>query len=143
MIGVFIAELIIAKQTTGQAIQTHPQIQPMLGPSVEFLISFGARFVPCMRNVPGLPATNKLPCLEHTTNSSNLFTDSQLCPLSQICGLSDALHPDQSWRFVSAIVRYNTDSVFAFGYYSYVLYLTQTLSLTCLSCSRFAARSKS
>ncbi|WFD41702.1 protein S-acyltransferase [Malassezia psittaci] len=103
MVGAFIAELIIAKQTTGQAIQTRPQVQPMIGPSAEFMISFGARFVPCMRNVPGLPATNKLPCLQYTTTSNDTFTEDQLCSLSQICGLSDASHPNQSWRFVSAI----------------------------------------
>lgn len=143
MVGAFIAELILAKETTGQAIQTHPQVQPMLGPSVEFLISFGARFVPCMRNVPGLPATNKLPCLEYTTSSTNEFTDSQLCPLSQICGLSDAQNPDQSWRFVSAIVRRLTDTSSCTLASSVRVPLTQTSYSTFLFSLHFAVKLKS
>lgn len=120
MTGAFIAELIIAKQTTGQAIQTHPQVQPMLGPSAEFLISFGARFVPCMRSMPGLPATNKLPCLEYTTSSETTFTSNQLCPLADICGLADANNPNQSYRFVSAIVRAHANPVCTFRHCPYV-----------------------
>ncbi|WFD22943.1 protein S-acyltransferase [Malassezia equina] len=46
MVAVFIAELIMASKQTGQAVQTQPSVQPMIGPTSEFLISFGARFVP-------------------------------------------------------------------------------------------------
>jgi len=84
-------------------VQTRPSINPMLGPSAEFFISFGARFVPCMRKVPALPTSEQLPCLKDSTSSSNLYTPSQLCPISDICGLKDANNPNQSYRFVSAM----------------------------------------
>ncbi|EST07605.1 Peptidase S54, rhomboid domain protein [Kalmanozyma brasiliensis GHG001] len=103
LVIVFVIELVKAASETGQAVQTRPSISPMLGPSAEFLISFGARFVPCMRNVPALPTSEQLPCLRDSTSASNLFTPSQLCPISQICGLKDASNPNQSYRFVSAI----------------------------------------
>lgn len=103
LVVVFIIELIKANAETGQAVQTHPSISPMLGPSAEFLISFGARFVPCMRKVPALPTSEQLPCLKDSTSRSNLYTADQLCPISQICGLKDANNPNQSYRFVTAI----------------------------------------
>ncbi|SPO24820.1 uncharacterized protein UTRI_01811_B [Ustilago trichophora] len=103
LVIVFVIELIKANAETGQAVQTRPSINPMLGPSPEFFISFGARFVPCMRKVPALPATEQLPCLKDSTSSSNLYLPSQLCPISQICGLKDASKPNQSYRFITAI----------------------------------------
>lgn len=83
-----------------------PQVQPMLGPSAEFLISFGARFVPCMRTMPDLPTTNEIPCLKYTT-SKKYFTKNELCSLADICGLTDSDNPNQGYRFVSAIVSTN------------------------------------
>ncbi|KAJ9478272.1 RHOMBOID-like protein [Pseudozyma hubeiensis] len=103
LVVVFIVELIKANSETGQAVQTRPSINPMLGPSAEFMISFGARFVPCMRKVPALPTSEQLPCLKDSTSSSNLYSANQLCPISQICGLKDANNPNQSYRFVTAI----------------------------------------
>ena len=103
LVVVFIIELVKANAETGQAIQTRPSINPMLGPSAEFFISFGARFVPCMRKVPALPTSEQLPCLKDSTSSSNLYTSDQLCPISQLCGLADASKPNQSYRFVTAI----------------------------------------
>ncbi|SOV04408.1 uncharacterized protein UDID_02433 [Ustilago sp. UG-2017a] len=100
---VFIIELIKANAATGQAVQTRPSINPMLGPSAEFFISFGARFVPCMRKVPALPTSEQLPCLKDSTSGSNLYSPSQLCPISEICGLKDANIPNQSYRFITAI----------------------------------------
>lgn len=105
MVAVFIAELITASQRTGQAVQTQPSVQPMIGPSSEFLISFGARFVPCMRKLPNLPTTNMLPCLQYSTSKQQTFTKNQLCSLAEICGLQDPNNPNQGYRFVSAIVR--------------------------------------
>lgn len=105
MVAVFVAELIMASKQTGQAVQTQPSVQPMIGPSSEFLISFGARFVPCMRKVPDLPTTNMLPCLKYSTSKLQSFTKDQLCSLAEICGLPDAEDPNQGYRFVSAIVR--------------------------------------
>ncbi|KAJ1028669.1 hypothetical protein NDA16_001835 [Ustilago loliicola] len=103
LVIVFVIELIKANAATGQAVQTRPSINPMLGPSAEFFISFGARFVPCMRKVPALPTSEQLPCLKDSTSSSNLYSPSQLCPISEICGLKDANNPNQSYRFITAI----------------------------------------
>ena len=103
VVVVFIAELILSKQRTGEAVQVHPSIQPMIGPPAEFLISFGARFAPCMRNVPGLPPTNMIPCLNHTATRETRFQRDELCSLADICGLKDATNPNQGYRFVSAI----------------------------------------
>lgn len=103
LVVVFVIELIKANAETGQAVQTRPSINPMLGPSAEFMISFGARFVPCMRNVPALPTSEQLPCLKDSTSSSNLYSADQLCAISQICGLKDANNPNQGYRFVTAI----------------------------------------
>ncbi|CBQ71853.1 conserved hypothetical protein [Sporisorium reilianum SRZ2] len=103
LVVVFVVELVKAHAATGQAVQTRPSINPMLGPSAEFLISFGARFVPCMRRVPALPTSEQLPCLKDSTSASDVYTPDQLCPISQLCGLTDAAHPDQSYRFVTAI----------------------------------------
>jgi membrane associated rhomboid family serine protease len=100
-IGVFIAELIQAKQKTGQAIQTTPSWNPMLGPSFEFLISYGARFVPCMRKVPDIPTTTQMACLQYSTLSS--LTSDQMCPIWQICGLPNANTTNQAYRFVAPI----------------------------------------
>ena len=103
VVVVFIAELILSKQRTGEAVQVHPSVQPMIGPPAEFLISFGARFAPCMRNVPGLPPTNMIPCLNHTATRETRFQRDELCSLADICGLKDATDPNQGYRFVSAI----------------------------------------
>ncbi|SPO38624.1 uncharacterized protein PSFLO_04103 [Pseudozyma flocculosa] len=103
LVAVFIVELVKAKSVTGQAVQTHPNISPMLGPSSEFLISFGARFVPCMRDIAKLPVTTELPCLNASASSSGTYTQDQLCPLWQTCGLADANSPNQGYRFISAM----------------------------------------
>lgn len=103
IVAVFIAELIVSKQRTGEAVQIHPTVQPMLGPPAEFLISFGARFVPCMRSVPGLPTTNMIPCLSETTSEENRYTRDQMCSIAHVCGLERSEEPNQGYRFVSAI----------------------------------------
>ncbi|CAO1634750.1 unnamed protein product [Sympodiomycopsis kandeliae] len=100
-VAVFVVGLIKAKQETGQAIQTHPYVNPMLGPSSQFQISFGARFVPCMRKVPAVPTTLELPCLNASTKAT--VSNSETCPLWEICGLPDANSVGQSWRFVTPI----------------------------------------
>ncbi|PWN54311.1 rhomboid-domain-containing protein [Violaceomyces palustris] len=103
LVAVFIVELVKSSSETGQAVQTRPSINPMLGPPSEFLISFGARFVPCMRSVPNLSTTENLPCLNASTSATNSYTADQLCPIWEICGLKDASSPNQGYRFVSAI----------------------------------------
>ncbi|CAO1615195.1 unnamed protein product [Jaminaea pallidilutea] len=100
---VFILELIRAKQQTGQAIQTKPYFAPMVGPNSEFLIAFGARYVPCMRKTPAVPLDTSLICLSATTSSSTTYDQSQICPLWQICGLPDAQTHGQQWRLVTAM----------------------------------------
>ncbi|CEH17674.1 Rhomboid family proteins [Ceraceosorus bombacis] len=102
-VAVFIVELIKAKSATGQAIQTKPQWNPMLGPPFEFLISFGARFVPCMRRVASVPTSTQLPCLNQLTQDANSYTQDQLCPIWQLCGLPDADTVGQSYRYVTPI----------------------------------------
>ncbi|KAK0553655.1 hypothetical protein OC845_001127 [Tilletia horrida] len=100
---IFIVELIQSKAATGQAFQTKPQLQPMLGPPFEFFINFplGARFVPCMRNVPTRPTTQLLPCLNASTSAT--VTQDQLCPIWEVCRMQSATGPWQAWRFVTAI----------------------------------------
>lgn len=100
-IVVFIIELIQGKQKTGQAIQTSPSWNPMLGPSFEFLISFGARFVPCMRKVADIPTSTEMACLSYSTATS--LTSSELCPIWQLCGLANADTTNQAYRFVTPI----------------------------------------
>ena len=100
-IVVFIIELIKAKSATGQAIQLKPSVNPMIGPPFEFLISFGARFVPCMRKVPAVPLTTPLICLKDVSKSS--VPSDQTCPLYEICGLPDASTYGQAYRFVTPI----------------------------------------
>ena len=56
-----------------------------------------------MRNVPGLPPTNMIPCLNHTATRETRFQRDELCSLAHICGLKDATNPNQGYRFVSAI----------------------------------------
>ncbi|PWN18537.1 rhomboid-domain-containing protein, partial [Microstroma glucosiphilum] len=101
LVGVFVAELIKANALTGQAIQTHPSINPMIGPSSQFLIYFGARFVPCMRDIPAVPTSTELACLNASTLST--ITTSQECPIWEICGLDSATSYGQLWRFVTPI----------------------------------------
>lgn len=75
----------------------------MIGPPVEFLIYFGARFVPCMRKMPNIDAKESLPCLAYSTSDSNKYQQNQLCSIADLCGLDDPENPNQSYRFVSAI----------------------------------------
>ena len=50
----------------------------MLGPSSSALISLGARFPPCMKNVTDFPPTTIVPCLNNTAN-----------PVTERCSLED------------------------------------------------------
>ncbi len=105
-LAVFAAELIKSASETGSAIQTKPTFNPMIGPSSSFLISFGARFVPCMRDIPVIPAaTATLPCLDAVNNDSTFYQSNQLCTLATLCGLQNPAQPNQMWRLLSAMVR--------------------------------------
>ncbi|KAI9367099.1 hypothetical protein BJX61DRAFT_538336 [Aspergillus egyptiacus] len=107
-IVVFIVELVKAGQLTGSPIQTKPQFNPMVGPSAYVQINMGARYTPCMKNVPGVQNNTQqvnFPCPNSTT------TESQ-CTLSELCGfkgvpnphpggsLDDTPEPDQWYRFI-------------------------------------------
>ena len=81
---IFIVQLVLAKQATGEAVQVHPQVQPMIGPPTEFLISWGARFVPCMRPLPALSTAEQLPCLPDSTSHGDRYRQSQLLSLIHI-----------------------------------------------------------
>ncbi|KAL5335409.1 DHHC palmitoyltransferase-domain-containing protein [Aspergillus crustosus] len=107
-IVVFIVELIKAGQLTGTPVQTKPQFNPMIGPSAYVQINMGARYTPCMKNVPGVQnATQQVnfPCPNATTTDSD-------CTLSDLCGfdgvpdphaggsLDDNPSPNQWFRFI-------------------------------------------
>ncbi|KAL4787963.1 hypothetical protein BJX76DRAFT_317432 [Aspergillus varians] len=108
---VFIVELIKAGQLTGSPIQTKPQFNPMVGPSAYVQINMGARYTPCMKNVPGLQnasSTVSFPCPNSTTTDTD-------CTLSDLCGFSgvpnphaggsidDKPEPNQWFRFIVPI----------------------------------------
>ncbi|WFD33737.1 protein S-acyltransferase [Malassezia cuniculi] len=103
LLVIFIIELALSAKLTGQAVQTKPQVQPMIGPPVEFLIHFGARFVPCMRKMPNIDASESLPCLNYSTADTTEYHPSQLCSIADLCGLDDPGHPNQAYRFISAV----------------------------------------
>lgn len=101
---VFIAELAKMGELTGSPIQTEPSFNPMIGPSSYVMINMGARFTPCMHEIPNVTdATNLIfPC----PNSTDLSTDH--CSLQQLCGfghegLSNPTAPHQWWRFIVPI----------------------------------------
>lgn len=80
-----------------------PQFNPMIGPSTYVQINMGARFVPCMRRVPGVQdATEPInwPCPSTTTSDPN--DPSNQCTLAELCGFSgfDQDHPNQWFRFI-------------------------------------------
>jgi len=88
----------------------------MIGPSNYVLINMGARFVPCMRNTPGVQDSNipiPWPCPWTTTLDPNV--PSQQCNLTDLCGfsgvpnpkangsLNDKPEPNQWFRFILPI----------------------------------------
>lgn len=71
-----------AQLTGGNPIATKPQFNPMIGPSFEALIDMGARYVPCMKAIPGFTDNPNLswPCPgRETLEDSN-------CSIRKICG---------------------------------------------------------
>lgn len=96
-ICIFIYELAKMKQLTGSVIQTEPYFNPMIGPSQYVQIYIGARFTPCMHEIPDITTDLSLawPCPNTTT------TDTQVCSLSELCN-SNEVQPTQTWRILSA-----------------------------------------
>lgn len=111
---VFIAELIKNGVLTKTPIEIHPSFNPMIGPSPYVLINMGARYVPCMHNMPNVQnatAPISWPC----PNATSTTGDSVSCQLSDLCGnggvpnphvggsMSDRPEPNQWWRFIVPI----------------------------------------
>ncbi|KAK6381439.1 uncharacterized protein PV06_07489 [Exophiala oligosperma] len=102
-ITVFIVEIIKNSIITGSPIMIHPQFNPMIGPSTYVQINMGARFVPCMRAIPGVQDASPpviWPCPNTTTSDPN--ADSNHCTLGDLCGFSSFNddHPNQWFRFI-------------------------------------------
>ena len=84
---------------TQSPIEIHPQINPMLGPSFSVLINMGARYVPCMKIVPGIPLDTRWPC--PNTTSSDPSDPSNQCNISDLCGFQPfGNDPNQWYRFI-------------------------------------------
>ena len=102
-IVVFIAELGRNGALTGSPIEIHPQFNPMIGPSPYVLINMGARYVPCMQNIPQVHATNiNWPSPSTTSADTSTYKGS----LSDLCGFggfkitNEDQHPNQWYRFI-------------------------------------------
>lgn len=111
---IFIAELIKNGILTSTPIEIKPSFNPMIGPSPYVLINMGARYQPCMHNMPNIQnssTTISWPC----PNATSTFGDSVSCSLSELCGfdgvpnpqpngsLNDSPAPNQWWRFIVPI----------------------------------------
>ncbi|KAL1965755.1 hypothetical protein VTN77DRAFT_5255 [Rasamsonia byssochlamydoides] len=112
-VAVFIGELVKNAQLTGSPFEIHPTFNPMIGPSPYVQINMGARFVPCMKNVPGIQDSTEViywNCPNSTSSDTN--DPSNRCTLSELCGfggvpnphpggsLNDRPEPDQWYRFI-------------------------------------------
>ena len=101
---------------TKTPIEIHPQFNPMIGPSIYVLINMGARYVPCMKSVPGIqdsPQPISWPCPNTTSSDPN--SPMNQCQLSDLCGFSpvpnphfggsldDVPQPNQWFRFIIPI----------------------------------------
>ncbi|KAJ5257026.1 hypothetical protein N7478_013130 [Penicillium angulare] len=108
---VFIVELVKSAQLTGSPIETKPSFNPMIGPSAYVQIYIGARYDPCMKNIPNIQDANTtiaFPCPNATSTVSE-------CTLSQACGfggvpnphpggtLDETPAPNQWFRFIIPI----------------------------------------
>lgn len=101
-IGVFISELARMGTLTGSPIQTQPSFNPMIGPSSYVMINMGARFPPCMHNIPNITNVDNLnfPCPNSTTANTDVCTLSELCGMG---GIPPNTFPHQWWRFITPI----------------------------------------
>ncbi|KAF2397684.1 rhomboid-domain-containing protein [Trichodelitschia bisporula] len=113
---VFVVEIIKNATLTGSPIEIHPSFNPMIGPSPYVLINLGARYTPCMREIPvtidGHPEalTAASPAISHPC--PNTTTGEAKCTLATLCGNglnldanSDGMQPqpNQWWRFITPI----------------------------------------
>ncbi|KNE57000.1 hypothetical protein AMAG_02760 [Allomyces macrogynus ATCC 38327] len=106
--------LVVSYNQTGSPIQTSPQFNYLVGPPTEVLVEIGARFAPCIRDSPQLPAPGKsstsaarailcsLPTAKHSS------TDGMYeCGFMDLCGKfvpsstpDDQVVPNQWYRFL-------------------------------------------
>lgn len=105
-IVVFIAEIARNAVLTKSPIEIHPQFNPMIGPSPYVLINMGARYVPCMQNIPQVHNTDiTWPSPNTTSADTSTYhgTLPDLCGFGgfQINGPDD--HPHQWYRFIIPI----------------------------------------
>jgi len=113
-LAVFIAQLVKNGILTGTPIEIKPSFNPMIGPSPYVLINMGARYQPCMHNMPDIQDANgtiSWPCPSATSTSGKDVS----CTLSQLCGfggvpepkvggsIHDKPAPNQWWRFIVPI----------------------------------------
>ncbi|KAI4153446.1 MAG: hypothetical protein L6R39_001563 [Caloplaca ligustica] len=102
-IAVFIAEIARNAVLTHSPIEIHPQFNPMIGPSPYVLINMGARFVPCMQNIPQVHDTQIHWPSPSTTSADTSTYNGNLADLCgfggfQISGPND--YPNQWYRFI-------------------------------------------
>lgn len=74
----------------------------MIGPSQQVIITMGARYGPCMHNIPELAVVTLWPCPNSTTDAAD-------CSLSEVCGFGgvpdhhaeqNGKSPNQWYRFI-------------------------------------------
>lgn len=94
---------------TGSPIETKPTFNPMIGPSPYLQIYMGARYDPCMKNIPNVQNAT-VPVYWPCPNATSLRAE---CSLSQSCGfsgvpnprvggsLNDKPEPNQWFRFIT------------------------------------------
>ncbi|KAL8731378.1 MAG: hypothetical protein Q9166_003470 [cf. Caloplaca sp. 2 TL-2023] len=100
---VFIAEIARNAVLTKSPIEIHPTFNPMIGPSPFVLINMGARYVPCMQNIPQVHDREIQWPSPSTTSADTSTYDGTL---SDLCGfggfkintLTD--YPNQWYRFI-------------------------------------------
>lgn len=105
---------MLAGILTSSPIEIHPAFNPMIGPSPYVLINMGARYVPCMHNMPNIQNSSTViswPC----PNATDITGPSVSCSLSDLCGnggvpnprpggsITDSPAPNQWWRFIVPI----------------------------------------
>lgn len=102
-IVVFIAEIARNAVLTKSPIEIHPQFNPMIGPSPYVLINMGARFVPCMQNIPQVHDTEiRWPAPGTTSADTNTYNGN----LADLCGFGGFKingpndYPNQWYRFI-------------------------------------------
>lgn len=115
MLGILIYELVFNYQKQHSVISLKPYVNPMLGPSQVGLISLGARWPACMRDVESIPLTLQIGCPSNTANPAT-----KLCSIEQICswGGFNGATPNQWWRFITPIFLHAGIIHFAFNMFA-------------------------